>query len=71
MVFVSVPFCTIFCLEFECLICEISRNLIILFLRIVVVVVVQEEEKFIKMKLEKLYCCLHVVITVLQPVMSY
>ena len=33
MVFVSVPFCTIFHLEYEYLGCEISRNLIILFLR--------------------------------------
>ena len=47
---------------------------IILFLRVVVVVVVvvvQEEEKFIKMKLEKLYCWSLVVITVLRPVMLF
>lgn len=68
MVFVSVPFCTIFHLEFEYLRCEISRNLILV---VVVVIRVQEEEKCSKMKLEKLYCCSHVVITVLQHVMLF
>jgi hypothetical protein len=60
MVFVYVPFWAIFCLEFEYLRCEISRNLIILFLRLVVVVavvvvmvVVQKEEEFGRMTLEK------------------
>jgi hypothetical protein len=67
MIFVSVPFCTIFHLEFENLRCDISRNLILG----VVVVVVQEEDKFIKMKLEKLYCYSRVVIMVLQPLMLF
>jgi hypothetical protein len=69
MIFVSVPFCTIFHLEFEYLRCDISRNLTLGV--VVVVVVVQEEDKFIKMKLEKIYCCSRVVIMVLQPVMLF